>query len=481
MDLLKVTNGKITDASGKEVWLRGTAVGGWMNMEDFINGYPGTESGIRGHMRRVLGENTGRYFFEKMLDNFFDEDDVAFIAKAGANCVRLSLNHRHFEDDAQPFVYKEEGFARLKRIVDICERHGLYVILDMHTVPGWQNCHWHCDNERGASLFWTHLHFQDRLAGLWKELAHRYKGRSVIAAYDLMNEPSSGNPNGEHGFDFYENYRSDWEAINRIYRRMVEAIRTEDPDHIIFLEGDRYAHLFDGMEHLTDPNIAYSIHSYVTPGFGPGKYPGYYSGRGGDVYWDKNYQRRLLLGDEGVRFAQKHNAPIWVGEFGSQYHGPEEELPDRLRSMEDQLSLYNEHGMHWTTWTYKDMGVMGWVTVDPESDYAKIVAPVQKMKRTLGAENFVALYGEPAQGRVKSRELADLILKVSGNNIHPDSNAYTLQYAALTGFAAANLQPAYANRFKHMKEGEIDRVLDAFLLKNCIVNKDYMTLLKKLF
>lgn len=38
MDFLQVKNGKITDQSGSDVYLRGTCAGGWMNMEDFING-----------------------------------------------------------------------------------------------------------------------------------------------------------------------------------------------------------------------------------------------------------------------------------------------------------------------------------------------------------------------------------------------------------------------------------------------------------
>ena len=41
MERLEVSNGKIVSASGSPVMLRGTCVGGWMNMENFINGYPG--------------------------------------------------------------------------------------------------------------------------------------------------------------------------------------------------------------------------------------------------------------------------------------------------------------------------------------------------------------------------------------------------------------------------------------------------------
>ena len=477
MDFLQVKNGKIADEKGEPVYLRGTCVGGWMNMEDFINAYPGTESGIRRRICETLGEAKGRLFFERMLDCFFAEEDVRFIAETGANCVRLSLNYRHFEDDGEPFVYREEGFVRLDRAIDLCEKYGLYVILDMHAIPGWQNCHWHSDNERGASLFWEHGHFQERLKALWRKFAERYGDRSAVAGYDLMNEPSSGNPNGEHPFDFYENYKPDWPRVNQVYRELVGAIREVDQRHILFLEGDNYARRFDRMEAPFAENLAYSSHNYTPPGFGPGKYPGLYDSPSGKSYWDKFRHKRDFLSQQGSVFTREHNVPLWVGEFGSQYHGMEP--GDRLRSMDDQLSVYDECGVHWTTWTYKDCGVMGWVTLDPESEYLQIVAPVQEMKRTLGAENFVAQYWD-CPGRGKARELSDLILKTAGG-LDYSANAYTFQYAALTGFAAAVLQPEYARRFAGMSEAEIDRVMQAFRLENCIRNMPYLEVLTKHF
>ena len=38
---LKVSGTKIVDAQGNPVMLRGAGLGGWMNMENFITGYPG--------------------------------------------------------------------------------------------------------------------------------------------------------------------------------------------------------------------------------------------------------------------------------------------------------------------------------------------------------------------------------------------------------------------------------------------------------
>jgi Endoglucanase len=479
MEFLRTRGRDIVNESGEVVYLRGTCIGGWMNLEDFINGYPGTESGIRKHMAAVLGEVKSTILFDRMADNFFGEADIKFIAEVGANCVRLPLNYRHFEDDRVPFVYQETAFERLQKVLSLCEKYGIYAIIDMHAAPGWQNCHWHSDNERGVSLLWRHPHFQERMISLWQEIAKRCEGYAAVAGYELLNEPSTGNPDGEHPFDFYGNFKADWEAMNTLYRKTVAAIREIDKRHIIFLEGDNYARLFSGLDAPFADNLVYSSHNYTAPGFGPGKYPGYFDSPEGMVYWNKNRHQLELAIQEGSKYARQHNVPLLVGEFGSQYHGEAEDVKYRLESMADQLVVYNQEAVHWTTWTYKDAGVMGWVTLNKESEYLRIVEPVQEMKRKLGAENFVAQYWQ-CPGRDKSRELAELILTISKNpSLNLNDTAYTFNYAALTGFAAAMLQPAYVRRFAEMTESDIDRVMSAFKLENCQVNEGYIEVLKQ--
>ena len=78
MDLLQVKQDKIVDESGNVVYLRGTCIGGWMNMEDFINAYPGTVSGIRRQMAEVIGASKADLFFSSFLDHFFNENDIIF-------------------------------------------------------------------------------------------------------------------------------------------------------------------------------------------------------------------------------------------------------------------------------------------------------------------------------------------------------------------------------------------------------------------
>ena len=244
MDMLQVKGNQIVNAHGQPMRLRGTCVGGWMNLEDFINGYPGAEHGLREAMTDAIGESRTQFFFDRMADYFFGEGDIAFVKSCGANTVRLPLNYRRFESDAEPGKYLEPGFARLDGILELCARHGLYVILDLHAVQGWQNTDWHSDNVSRNTLFWTQRQFQDRFVAFWEEFARRYKDNPTIAGYNVMNEPITNAPRGR----FSSRYTPKWDILNRVYRRVVDAIRAIDPKHIIFLEGDNFSKLFSGLD-----------------------------------------------------------------------------------------------------------------------------------------------------------------------------------------------------------------------------------------
>ena len=109
---LSVRKDQIVDASGRSVRLRGVCVGGWMNMENFINGFPGAEHGVRAALAAELGKGKAQFFFDRWLDAFLAEEDIAFIKSCGATVIRLPLNYCHFESDAAPFRYLESGFQR---------------------------------------------------------------------------------------------------------------------------------------------------------------------------------------------------------------------------------------------------------------------------------------------------------------------------------------------------------------------------------
>ena len=188
--VLAVRDGAIVDGSGQPVILRGYNIGGWMNMENFLTGYPGTESQHRRALRKALGPELYDAFFEEFMAAFFAEADARYLASLGLNSVRVPFNYRHFEDDDRPFELKDEGFALLDRAIAHCERNGLYAVLDFHALPGSQNQHWHSDNETHKAGFWTYRHFQDRVVHLWEALAARYRGNATVAGDNIMNEPA---------------------------------------------------------------------------------------------------------------------------------------------------------------------------------------------------------------------------------------------------------------------------------------------------
>src|SRR5690606_7645655 len=112
---LQVAGSRIVDATGRTVRLTGFGLGGLLNLENFITGYPGNEEAIRRHLRRAMGREAYEAFFEAYEQAFFDRPDAEFIASLGMNSVRVPVNYRQFEDDASPFTLKEEGFHKLDR------------------------------------------------------------------------------------------------------------------------------------------------------------------------------------------------------------------------------------------------------------------------------------------------------------------------------------------------------------------------------
>jgi len=471
MDRLQIKKDKIVDSKGNSVRLRGPNIGGFMMMENFINGFVGSESGQRDALVEALGPTKAQFFFSRWLDHIFAEEDVRFIKDLGATVIRLPMNYRHFENDEEPFVYLEAGFERLNRVVDWCAQYGLYVVLELHAVQGWQNTDWHSDNDSRHTYFWTHKQFQARFLALWQEIARRYKDNQTVAGYGLMNEPVTNAPRGR----FDSHYRPNFDIMNRIYRQGVSAIRAFDPDHIIFLEGDLFSVLFSALEPPFAENLAYSSHNYNISTLGSGFYPGMIN----DERWNRARQLRAYREMEGTKYSEEYQVPLWISEFGSVFNGPAEEFGSRLLAMEDQIDIFETHGAHWSNWTYKDVGIMGMVYVHPESEYMEMIRSVYQMKIELHTDHWMG-YARETNATRTVNQLADIVEEVVGNtDVDSVSNHRYLIQHTLTNYVATMLQPLYASLFKGMSDERIDSVLSSFALKNCLPRKELLAMLTK--
>jgi len=362
---LRVDGDRLVDEAGSTVRLAGVGLGGWLNMENFITGYPATESLHRDALRAILGEEAYERFFQRFLTDFFAADDAAYLAGLGLNSVRVPFSYRHFEDDDRPFTLRADGFRWLDRVIAACADAGLWVILDLHAVPGWQNQDWHSDNPTHRALFWTHRHFQDRVVHLWEAIADRYADEPAVAGYNPVNEPAD--PTGA--------------AIAPFYARLERAIRAVDPRHVLFLDGNRYGSDFSAFGEPL-PNTVYATHDYALPGIAAG---GVYPGTTRGEWFDRSVVERTFL--RRTEFMRRTGTPVWIGEFGPVYPAGEQ-LDDRYRLLADQLDIYREHHASWALWTYKDIGLQGLVYARPDSPYVARIAPALAKKRRLGADSW---------------------------------------------------------------------------------------------
>jgi hypothetical protein len=70
---LRVNGASIVDDSDTAVRLQGPCLGGWMNMENFITGYPASETLQRRALLKAMGPETYEAFFDQFLTDFFTE------------------------------------------------------------------------------------------------------------------------------------------------------------------------------------------------------------------------------------------------------------------------------------------------------------------------------------------------------------------------------------------------------------------------
>lgn len=443
MQWLTVQGAQIVGEAGAPVLLRGVGLGGWLNPENFITGYPGTDRHQREALARALGRARAERFRDALEVAFFGEADAEWLAGQGLNLLRLPVHYRHFEDDASPFVLKDGAFDQLDRVVDVCARHGIHTIIDLHAVPGWQNQDWHSDNPTHVATFWDHPHFQDRVVWLWQQLAAHYADNPAVAGYNPLNEPAD--PTGQR--------------LGPFYARLEQAIRGIDPRHILFLDGNRYSTEFDLF---TEPfeNAVYTVHDYQLPGFaGGGPYPGLTHGQ----YVDRDVVRRTFL--QRTEFMRSTGTPIWVGEFGPVYTGDPARDTMRRQLLEDQLAIYTEHQAHWAIWTFKDIGTQGLLVVEAESPWRRLLAPLTAHKAQLGADSWGAT--DPAYGGLVD-SIVDLLAEHAPDFVpYPHGRGWLVQRLVRQILFAEALAPEYERLFAGLSDADLEGLADSFSFAQC--------------
>ena len=335
--------GRLVDGRGVPVILRGVGLGNWLLPEGYMwkFGHPRAQSPreIEALIEDLVGLDRAAEFWERFRTAFLTEDDIARIHFEGMNHVRLPINSRVVMDEAGELM--EPGFALIDSVIDWCRRHDLWVVLDLHGAPGGQTGT-NIDDSRGSPELFTDERYRALTVKLWRALAQRYCEETVVAAYDLLNEPLPNEHQHIHAG-----------ALRDLYRDLTSAIREVDRNHMISYEGTHWATNWDVFTEVWDPNSILQFHKYWSAPDRP------------------SIQRYVDVGRE-------LELPIYMGEGGE----------NNLDWTQTAFQLYEDSGISWTFWTWKKIETLtspcsvnappGWTEI---TDYAAGKGPKPDCER----------------------------------------------------------------------------------------------------
>lgn len=299
---------------GRPIVLKGVNAGGWLVTENWMcpNKVAATQTETYEDFVRRFGQEKADELYEIYRNAWWSERDFANIRSLGMNVIRLPMNWRDLITESG--VTREDGFRRIDWFVARAAAHGLYTILDLHGAPGSQNGRDHSGEVRFAKTFYDEK-WLALTRSLWTTIALRYRDNTWVAAYDLVNEPEgkvgghTSDPEVEKGLDV-------------LYR----AVRLVDKNHLIMIGA-----CWDPC-HLPPPgkygwaNVAYEYHFYA---------------------WGQEQDPKGVLDNLKMHRDREHKdghrVPVYVGEFTFFV----------AEAWDDCLSLMDEEGWSWSSWTYK--------------------------------------------------------------------------------------------------------------------------------
>ena len=197
----------------------------------------------------------GMCTFPTMYAWAFDQDDsykkdILYLSNYGFNALRVMLPMHLFlpapdvlphdpgyKEILQKHGFKTEFIPWLDRFIDYCGKHGIYTILDIHTFPVKEDYSWlstpitWAGEKRGSEC---EKAISKEMPKVWGWLAKHYKGNPYIAGFEIpFNEPNSSWINDNP------------DILYKLLEDCTEAIKREDHERLIFMEGANFGSLHD--------------------------------------------------------------------------------------------------------------------------------------------------------------------------------------------------------------------------------------------
>lgn len=336
------------------------------------------------YQRRVYPELDGTDFLGPgPLGPPYTQEDFDNLAALGANYVNIS--HPGLFTEEPPYRLDPDVQDNLDRLLDMAGKAGLFAVITFRTGPG-RSEFWAFWGEDTASnpdegwfdpryynnRVWADQAAQDGWVEMWRYTARRYRDNPTVVGYDLMCEPNSNEVGAYPATDplniwnpdvFYALYSDTIHDWNQLYPRIVAAIREEDSQTPVLVEGMGYSAVewLPYLEPADDPRTVYTIHQYA-----PHQYTHQQADASGcaypgtcDVDWDgdaETFDRTWLEGLLSTVdiFRATCAVPVAANEFGVVRWAP-----GAAAFMDDQMGLFERLGLNYALWVW-DPAWMPW-------------------------------------------------------------------------------------------------------------------------
>ncbi|MGO9112063.1 MAG: glycoside hydrolase family 5 protein [Thermoguttaceae bacterium] len=190
---------------------------------------------------RWRGFNLLEKFYVSNNQRPFLEEDFRLISKLGFNFVRLPMDYRCWIRRGNWEEFDETTLAEIDQAVAWGEKYGIHVCINFHRAPGYTVA-----NPPERTSLWTDVETQRVCAMHWATFARRYRGiPSMRLSFNLMNEPGQIAP----------------KVYGAVVRKLVEAIRREDPQRLIIADGLQWGNV--PVPELRDLRIAEATRGYT--------------------------------------------------------------------------------------------------------------------------------------------------------------------------------------------------------------------------
>jgi hypothetical protein len=226
----------------------------WWSIGEITAALYNDDYSLQETMADRFGTSGAQSVIDEHQNTWITTTDLDNLQSMGINFLRVPIGWNTFLN--LDGTWKSSPWTKIDWIVSQASARGMYVLLDLHTVPG-GDCPWGSCGRVGPNPagFWGNSTYQSWVEGIWKAIATRYVGNPGVAGYDLINEPL---------IDYGED-SADVTQKSDVYNTLYNDVRAIDADHVIFLGAFFDYNAIAAPSTYGWTNVVYQLHPYDMP------------------------------------------------------------------------------------------------------------------------------------------------------------------------------------------------------------------------